>query len=124
MSYKIVGSKTIKDLVLLVNEHLEQGYVPIGGFQQIDGILAQTLYSSEKTKQQKDDIVLYNKLKNKRMELANGIGAPAYVVATNRMLESLVSIKPKHKEELREIYGFSQQKIDMYGDVFLDIINQ
>ena len=124
MSYKIVTSSSIDDLVVLVNEHLEKGYQPIGGFQLVKDRFAQSLYSAEKPGSSKEDQILYNKLKNKRKELADSIGAPAYVVATNRMLESLVSVKPKKKEELNEIYGFSPQKIDLYGDIFLNILNE
>lgn len=124
MSYKIVTSSSIDDLVVLVNEHLEKGYQPIGGFQLVKDRFAQTLYSTDKSATSKEEQILFNKLKNKRKELADSIGAPAYVVATNRMLESLVSVRPKRKEDLNEIYGFSEQKIKLYGDIFLDILNE
>ena len=124
MSYKIVTSYSIEDLVILVNEHLDRGYEPVGGFQILNDRFAQSLYSTEKSATSKQDQIIFNKLKNTRKELADSIGAPAYVVATNRMLESLVSLKPKRKEDLNEIYGFSDQKIKLYGDIFLRIINE
>lgn len=123
MSYKIITRNSITDLVLIVNQELEQGYKPIGGFQVVNNQVAQTLFADSITVN-KEDETLFNKLKNKRKELSDKIAAPAYIVATNRMLESLVQIKPKNKDQLRNVYGFSEQKINLYGDIFLQIINE
>lgn len=127
MSYKIVVATDIDKLVALVNQYTKDGYEPVGGFKPMGGSsVAQTLFLKNTVNDGMShlDIMLYNKLKNKRKELADAIAAPAYVVATNRMLDSLVSLKPKTKEELAGIYGFAEQKISLYGDIFLKIINE
>ena len=124
MSYKIITAETIDELVSVVNQHLKQGYEPIGGFIPTRLGVSQTLYAKEELKRTKEDEILFNKLKNKRKELCDSIGAPAYVVATNRMLENLIELKPKTKEDLKNVYGFSEQRINLYGDEILKIINQ
>lgn len=124
MSYKIITAKTIDELVSGVNQHLKQGYEPIGGFVATGLGVSQTLYAKDDVKRTKEDEILFNKLKNKRKELCDAIGAPAYVIATNRMLENLIELKPKTKEDLRNVYGFSEQKINLYGDELVKIINE
>lgn len=124
MSYKIVSASTIDKLVNVVNEYIKQGYEPIGNFQHDNLMYCQTIYCRDEPKKTKEDEILFNKLRNKRKELSDAIGAPAYVVATNRMLESFIEMKPKTKEELHNIYGFSDQKINLYGNEFLKIINE
>ena len=131
MNYQVVTATSLNNLVASVNEKMKQGYEPIGGFAKIIEasipVYCQTMYSQNTryTPPQtiSKDEVLYNKLKNKRKELADKIAAPAYIVATNRMLDSLIGVKPKNKEELKSVYGFGEQRIQLYGDEFLSVVN-
>lgn len=68
-----------------------------------------------------DDNVLYDKLRAKRSELARLNNLPPYVIATNKSLMSMVAIKPKSSEQLKDVYGFGSYKIEKYGDEFLSV---
>jgi superfamily II DNA helicase RecQ len=70
-----------------------------------------------------EDVQLFNALKKKRMELANAAGVPAFCIATNRSLRSLIAIKPKTLEDLKTVFGFGPHKITVHGQQFLDVIN-
>lgn len=65
---------------------------------------------------------LYNALREKRMAVATEMGIPAYCVATNKMLEAIVTQKPKTLEALRTIYGFGPNKVKLYGDTLLKVV--
>ena len=65
---------------------------------------------------------LYNALREKRMAIATEMGIPAYCVATNKMLEAIVTQKPKTLDELRRIYGFGPNKVKLYGELFLKVV--
>jgi superfamily II DNA helicase RecQ len=65
---------------------------------------------------------LYNVLKDKRMELAHNIRAPAYVVATNRTLNSMIEIMPRTLEDMKSVYGFGPHKMGLYGQEFLTVL--
>jgi ATP-dependent DNA helicase RecQ len=70
-----------------------------------------------------EDSQLFNALKKKRMELANAAGVPAFHIATNRSLKSLVSVKPKTLEEVRTVFGFGPYKTATHGQKFVDVVN-
>jgi superfamily II DNA helicase RecQ len=62
---------------------------------------------------------LFNILKAKRMQLARRIDAPAYVVATNKTLLSMIERKPRNLSEMLTVVGFGTQKTRLYGRAFL-----
>jgi len=62
---------------------------------------------------------LYNILKAKRMELARRIDAPAYVVATNKALLSMIERKPRNLNEMLTVVGFGTHKTRLYGRAFI-----
>jgi ATP-dependent DNA helicase RecQ len=62
---------------------------------------------------------LFNILKEKRMQLARRIDAPAYVVATNKTLLSMIERKPRNLSEMLTVVGFGTQKTRLYGRAFL-----
>lgn len=65
---------------------------------------------------------LYNALREKRMAIATEMGIPAYCVATNKMLNAIVQMKPTTTDELRTIYGFGPNKVKLYGETILKVV--
>jgi ATP-dependent DNA helicase RecQ len=65
---------------------------------------------------------LYNALREKRMAIATEMGIPAYCVATNKMLNAVVQMKPTTVDELRTIYGFGPNKVKLYGETILKVV--
>ena len=64
------------------------------------------------------------KLRAFRLEMARIDGISAFIVFTNKELNSILHFNPKNLEELENIHGFSSRKIAKYGDGILNIINE
>lgn len=137
MEYHIISSSSIDSLPILVGKFLAQGWEPTGGPFALHtvGYYGQALIKRSGNFVAKDqpeikeepiicqkDIRLFNALKEKRMELANNIGAPPYCIATNRTLQSMITIKPKTREQMLMVLGFGPRKVEQYGDVLLKVI--
>ena len=69
-----------------------------------------------------DTLLLYESLRNKRLELAKKIGRPAFTVFTNKTLDDIIEKMPKTEVELLKVYGISKNKCDAYAKDFLPII--
>ena len=70
------------------------------------------------------DLRLLTQLKIIRKDLANKSGMPAFVIFTDKTLESMARYKPKDEKELLLIPGVGQKKAEKYGRVFLEHINK
>ena len=70
------------------------------------------------------DMNVYNKLKNYRTIKARDIKKPAYIIFNNNTLCELSKFKPKNLEELKNINGLGENKISLYGEDILKLINE
>lgn len=70
------------------------------------------------------DEALLSRLKSKRLELAQAKGAPAYTIFSDRTLIDMAVRQPSSKEEFLGVYGVGLRKAEIYGEVFLDLINR
>ena len=61
-------------------------------------------------------------LKEKRLEIANENGKPAFTVFTNKVMEQFIEQLPTTKEELLSIKGFGKKKVDLYTEEITNII--
>ncbi|PSO45731.1 MAG: hypothetical protein BRC25_01195, partial [Parcubacteria group bacterium SW_6_46_9] len=64
---------------------------------------------------------LLQQLRQWRNRQAKRRGVENYRVLPNRSLEEIAKQKPKTKDELLEIYGIADTKLDTYGDTLLEI---
>lgn len=62
---------------------------------------------------------LFERLRALRKTLADERGVPAYVIFSDRTLQDMASRVPRSHDELLEVHGVGQKKLDQYGDVFL-----
>ncbi|KAK7914696.1 hypothetical protein PG985_012399 [Apiospora marii] len=65
---------------------------------------------------------LHELLKAQRTRTAQAEKVPAYCVATNAELETLVARRPTTKQQLLKIRGTGPRKVEKYGELWLDII--
>ncbi|HEU5048509.1 MAG TPA: DNA helicase RecQ [Rickettsiales bacterium] len=65
---------------------------------------------------------LFLALKEKRMELARTHNLPPYVIFHDRTLLELAQVKPETPEEMLEISGVGEAKVQRYGEDFLQVI--
>jgi len=65
---------------------------------------------------------LFSALKSKRMELAHKRRVPAYIVFPDATLHQMLLHKPQTLEEMGKLNGVGPQKLEKYGEVFLEVI--
>ncbi len=69
-----------------------------------------------------DSDTLYEQLKKYRKQLSDLESVPAYVIFNDNTLHQLIEQLPMTKEELENVSGFGERKIEAYGDGIIDII--
>ncbi len=62
---------------------------------------------------------LFEALRVVRLGLAKERGIPSYVVAHDRTLVELATVRPRSRAELQGIHGLGPQRIETYGDALL-----
>jgi ATP-dependent DNA helicase RecQ len=65
---------------------------------------------------------LFERLREHRAELARGRHVPAYVIALDRTLVELATSRPSSLDALEGVYGFGPNRIEQYGQSFLDVL--
>ena len=69
-----------------------------------------------------DNEELFNKLRERRIQIANRDNVPAFIVFGDKTLRELAEHKPTNLEQLQNIYGIGSQKAEKYGPEFLNCI--
>ncbi|RRQ46401.1 HRDC domain-containing protein [Chryseobacterium sp. SC28] len=80
----------------------------------------QTLNSEEELSP--EEMIIYKKLKEWRVEKANEAGSPAYTVFHNTHLMAIAKHKPSNLEDLENINGLGSSKIARYGSEILEVL--
>ncbi|MCD4736674.1 MAG: DNA helicase RecQ, partial [Bacteroidales bacterium] len=75
-----------------------------------------------KTKQERLEDGMFEKLKILRKQLAESKGVPAYVIFSDKNLKEMAFSRPATSSEMLEITGVGEHKLELYGDVFLNEI--
>lgn len=70
----------------------------------------------------RDDV--FEALRAFRKELADQNKVPPYVIFSDRTLREMSQSLPASHAELLQIHGVGQQKLEKYGDAFLDVLAQ
>jgi ATP-dependent DNA helicase RecQ len=68
------------------------------------------------------DQPLFNALRALRHKLADEQGVPAYVIFHDKTLQEMARLRPQKLHDMRGISGIGEQKLNRYGQVFLDEI--
>ena len=66
---------------------------------------------------------IYNKLKLWRKVKANSLSIKPYIIFSDSTLVEISNKLPKSKEELLDIRGFGEKKLENYGEEIINIIN-
>ena len=70
------------------------------------------------------DRELFEKLREKRTELASEMGVPAYIIFSDKTLKHLANDMPTNKEEMLEVNGVGMKKYEQFGEEFLAVISE
>jgi ATP-dependent DNA helicase RecQ len=65
---------------------------------------------------------LFEILRRKRKELAEGAGVPPYVIFSDKTLSEMAAKVPRTMEDLLRVNGIGKVKLEKYGAVFLELI--
>jgi ATP-dependent DNA helicase RecQ len=71
-----------------------------------------------------NDDPLWQALKAKRLELAREQGVPPYVIFHDSTLLEIHNRKPQSLDEMGQISGIGQAKLQKYGDEFLQVLEE
>ena len=68
-------------------------------------------------------IALFEKLRSVRTELAVEKSVPPYIICSDKTLKDMCAKLPRDKEQLADVYGMGEQKIQNYGEAFVTAVN-
>jgi len=67
---------------------------------------------------------LFEVLRAHRLQRANTEGVPPFMVASDRTLRDLASMRPTSRAQLLLVHGIGPSKVEKYGDGFLHVVAQ
>ena len=71
-----------------------------------------------------DDRILFDKLREIRLEIAREADVPAYVIFNDKTLKEMATQRPKKLSKLESISGVGKHKKKLYGEAFVSVIKQ
>ena len=69
------------------------------------------------------DKIFYERLREKRNEIAQKEGVKPYMVFQNKVLAQISEKKPATREELAQVKGMGPKKMARYGQLVLEMVN-
>jgi len=69
-----------------------------------------------------EGLLLFEALREWRLDQARAQGVPPYVVASDRTLRDVATLKPRNLEELKLAHGIGPSKAERYGAGFLQVV--
>jgi ATP-dependent DNA helicase RecQ len=73
---------------------------------------------------QGSDADLFEALRRKRSAIAKDLAVPPYVVFPDTTLVALATERPTNEDQMLEISGIGQSKLERYGEAFLEVIQE
>lgn len=132
-TYGLMKDWRQKDLTALVEYLTASGYLDAGDGQfpalrlTNSGVAVlkgeETVYRKQpKVRQLETDDALFERLRLKRNQLAQAQNLPPYVVFSDQTLRELTQKQPQSRLEMLQIKGVGVNKLDKYGEDFLEIL--
>ena len=75
------------------------------------------------TKQIAKNDPLFERLRVLRKKIADEAGVPPFVIFSDKTLQDMCAKRPQTEEELLEIHGVGANKLEKYGQAFLEEIH-
>jgi ATP-dependent DNA helicase RecQ len=80
--------------------------------------------ANARTALQGSDVDLFEALRRKRTEIAKDLAVPPYVVFPDTTLVAFATERPADEDEMLDISGVGQSKLERYGEAFLGVIRE
>ena len=106
----------------------EKGWNVLKGKEAVWGLLEQAqavekvVEASQRNADLKFNQQLFDRLREKRKELADASGVPPYVIFSDKTLIEMAAYFPQTRENLLDIHGVGAVKCDRFGASFIPII--
>ncbi|MGL5414401.1 MAG: DNA helicase RecQ [Clostridium sp.] len=134
-TYGIVKDYTKDELKDFINTLISHGYINYGGefpvvtpnknsLKIIKGEEKVLFKEVRKATKLKADNELFSMLRALRMEIAQKEGVPPYLVFGDNTLKELSTRMPLNREQMLDVSGVGERKIEKYGDIFLEKIKE
>ncbi len=146
-TYGIMNNYQRNDISDIINELISLKYILISndGFQtlQLSKKSLNVLFKGEKVsmyvssaKNSKNNLLsqkqtshpidgkLFEKLRAKRLEIANAKGVPSYIIFSDATLRSLCEKLPTNSREFLTVSGVGTNKLKLYGKEFMSVISE
>jgi ATP-dependent DNA helicase RecQ len=150
-TFGLMAAESVPFIRYLIEQMVGQGYLRRGGEfstlsladsakEVLHGELAPVLVKplvaakkkeiARKGRQKKEeewaeaDPELFHLLRQKRMELAQQQGVPAFIIFGDRSLRDMAATKPVTKEAFAAVYGVGDQKLRAYAEAFIGVIKR
>jgi ATP-dependent DNA helicase RecQ len=65
---------------------------------------------------------LFERLRERRLEIARSRGVPPYVIFHDTTLREMARVKPQSLDALRQVKGVGERKATDLGETFLEVI--
>ncbi|HSI66322.1 MAG TPA: DNA helicase RecQ [Planococcus sp. (in: firmicutes)] len=126
------NAKEVANLIeFMISQELlavEQGsfptiYVPAGGRDVLLGKRKVLRKGAIVTKRISENDPLFEELRKIRKTLADGAGVPPFVIFSDKTLQDMCSRRPHNEEEFLEVNGVGSNKLEKYGEYFLEAIH-
>lgn len=133
-TYSLMNDRTQKEVTQLIDYLTAEKYLVASDGQypllsvSHEGI--QVLLGEKEVFRKEDQVVrkmegpdqLFEKLRTLRLDIAQGVGVPPYLIFSDSTLKEMCSKKPHNSLQLLQIKGVGQNKLEKYGDLFLKVI--
>ncbi|WP_271853430.1 DNA helicase RecQ [Planococcus maritimus] len=128
---KHMNSKEVSNLIeFMISQELlavEQGsfptiFVPDGGRDVLLGKRRVMRKGAVVTKRIATNDPLFEELRIVRKKLADEAGVPPFVIFSDKSLQDMVARKPKDEDAFLEVSGVGANKLEKYGEYFLEAI--
>ncbi|MGK7376809.1 DNA helicase RecQ [Planococcus sp. 1R117A] len=125
------SAKEVSNLMeFMISQELlavEQGayptiYVPDGGRDVLLGKRKVMRKGAVVTKRIAENDPLFEELRKIRKELADKGGVPPFVIFSDKTLQDMCARRPKNAEDFLEVNGVGANKLEKYGEDFLEAI--
>ena len=126
------NAKEVSNLIeFMISQELlavEQGsfptiYVPDGGRDVLLGKRQVLRKGAVVTKRIASNDPLFEELRVVRKKLADKAGVPPFVIFSDKALQDMVARRPKNESEFLEVNGVGANKLEKYGEAFLQAIH-
>lgn len=126
------NAKEVSNLIeFMISQELlavEQGsfptiYVPDGGRDVLLGKRQVLRKGAVVTKRIASNDPLFEELRVVRKSLADEAGVPPFVIFSDKALQDMVARRPKNDAEFLEVNGVGANKLEKYGEAFLQAIH-